>query len=243
MIDTVVGLFKRRGEGQEAPPPDMPPGFQVHISGNDAEEPFEGHTVADCIGAAYGLAYTDAAGDESRRRITLKSIAEGNGYYYMNAHCHERQAHRQFRSDRVMELVHLDTGEFIEDVDDFLAGLLDQDKTGAAIDRLRPGVQVLIFMALCDGNLHNMERNVIVEYVCDAAGEGADRTRVRNYVRAVYPETETFFKALDKIAKWDIHQLHQLVSAIRELVDADGILDPEEVNWLIEIEAVLGRLN
>jgi DNA polymerase III subunit epsilon len=50
------------------------------------------------------ITYIDAKGDETTRLITPRRVTAMNGYVYMVAYCHMRQAERQFRLDRIVKI-------------------------------------------------------------------------------------------------------------------------------------------
>jgi DNA polymerase-3 subunit epsilon len=50
------------------------------------------------------ITYIDAKGEETVRLITPRRVTEMNGYVYMVAYCHMRQAERQFRLDRIARI-------------------------------------------------------------------------------------------------------------------------------------------
>ena len=59
------------------------------------------------------LAYVDENGTESHRRVDPQMLAHGFGHWYLVAHCHERDAIRWFRLDRIVS-AHLTSQESID---------------------------------------------------------------------------------------------------------------------------------
>lgn len=57
------------------------------------------------------ICYVDASGEASCRRITIRGLFENKGATYLDAYCHEREAARTFRIDRIEEIIDLATGE------------------------------------------------------------------------------------------------------------------------------------
>ncbi len=60
---------------------------------------------------ALHLEYVDVAGSPSERRITLRKYCDDYGVVLVRAWCHEREAWRSFRVDRMQVLTDLSTGE------------------------------------------------------------------------------------------------------------------------------------
>jgi hypothetical protein len=80
---------------------------------------------ADPLGSAEGqsfmIEYVDSKGQSSRRRITVYDIVGGRaGIPCLRARCHERNATRQFRVDRIRCCIDFD-GEVHDDVAKFMA--------------------------------------------------------------------------------------------------------------------------
>jgi len=159
-------------------------------SGPEKGEPVE----ADLDGVAIEIVYRDSRGEPSVRTIRCHRLREEGGYYYVDAECALRQAYRTFRLDRIVEIRDYSTGEVIDDIPGFFAPYLgedialrarDQSPAPARLDPARPdraspsrstsdnpriagafrdGARVLLYLAMSDGELHDEERRLILDY-------------------------------------------------------------------------------
>lgn len=128
VFDDLCRVFRRT----EAHSPPFPGAF---VPEHDPEPDMPGRATweeglapagEDLAGIIAVLDYKDSAGRLSRRRITLHKIeANDAGQIYLRAFCHERQAPRSFRFDRVRSVIDLD-GVFHEP-DRFFADVLQVD--------------------------------------------------------------------------------------------------------------------
>ncbi|WP_207479500.1 WYL domain-containing protein [Arenibaculum pallidiluteum] len=85
----------------------------------------------DLWGVTFAIEYRDGAGDETRRRITLRQLYRGaGGLFYLQAMCHERRALRTFRFDRICCVIDMDG--VVHDPTKFFADELRFDVRGNA---------------------------------------------------------------------------------------------------------------
>lgn len=64
--------------------------------------------------------YIDSKGDASERRVKVRSITKKNDRIYLNAVCLEKNKYRSFRADRIEDMTMLSTGEYIQDLQEYL---------------------------------------------------------------------------------------------------------------------------
>ncbi len=121
--DQLRQFFLRKAEHQ----PEPPQHHSISISNSSSENlesinPEIGEEDGE-LGCAEGqsfiIEYKDSKGNESTRRITVWGIKKGvGGCPLLVAKCHERQAQRSFRIDRVKAVLDFD-GVVQEPLDDF----------------------------------------------------------------------------------------------------------------------------
>lgn len=71
-------------------------------------------------GTLLGFSYEDSTGNLSDRIVEFRSISKSNGLTYLKSICTDRRAPRTFRTDRMMSVFSLETGELIDDLDAYL---------------------------------------------------------------------------------------------------------------------------
>ena len=239
-VDQVLGLFRKAAIGKEMPPPEIKTDFEVVVEFeidddfDDDDEP-----ALECIGRSFGISYIDSKGHESRRRITVRSLIPQESDLLIRAYCHERSAARSFKASRIREIVDLETGEVVDDAAEFFAKYLSVDPTYEALRTCGPGLQVLTFLARCDGEFHDLEKAAIVEYVVDKANSPVDPQAIESHVNGLHPDTISFDRGLELAAERGEKEVRDIVKWMKRVVEADGIIADEEFEWLMEAEEVL----
>lgn len=202
-------------------------------------------------GVCVEILYRDAKGREASRRITCRRLELTKGVQYIYAFCHEREAYRSFRADRVLEVVDLETGECIA-CDEFLSeydpNIVQESAKcwGLSVQRkndLWAALKVLVFMSACDRERHDAETEEIEAFIDEyweaVAAKGEPPVDdIMAAVERLRPDAESFILALQHCAsKAGLAPL--LMEACGRVVDADGKLAGEEVHWSRSVEEYL----
>lgn len=190
------------------------------------------------------IRYQDAKGEASARRIICRRIEGYGKAETIAAYCCERKAPRQFRIDRIEELVCLDTGEVLDPMQHFEALRLHGALT--VVDKsLNDFARSLVFMARCDGHVHPLEvesvERAIERYIVRFGGD--DRMyeqAVRNAGR-IAPDGEDLVTSLKRLGQHpQARELGRLMlSSVAEVTAADGELHADEIEWAGLVQDVL----
>lgn len=215
----------------------------------DFSPDLEGVAGVGCI-----LTYVDSRGTTSFRRVTCRKLSERCGTRYVQAFCHERQALRTFRVDRVTEVACGVTGEVFIPATLFFDRFLALSGGGAAVGfglnvglaaDLRAGLNVLAFLAKVDGKVVRAEREVMSRY-CQSfavrfAGDDFDFDGVCSHACRLAPDAETFFVSIQRLKREDAPEgLAALTRrAAGELIEADGVQDPKEFFYGLKLQEAL----
>lgn len=78
------------------------------------------------ISSKLRITYVDSNGIETHRKIEVHNVRYSNNLCYLDAYCHLRNAPKTFRTDRILDMVNLATGEFVSPKY-FLEGTITQD--------------------------------------------------------------------------------------------------------------------
>lgn len=212
----------------------------VLIAGRDDAVEDDGFGPAE--GQSFVIEYTDSRGDRSVRRVSVYGVKAGAGNVPMLVcKCHERQATRTFRADRISRCFDYD-GVVYDDVPAFLQetlGLSPQAASRSYTDdekevwkqtrlMLRPQVIFLTSLAHVDGSFHQFEMEVIVEHCSRAAHRrnlGLTETTHHNLVRYVtrsYPTAELVDWCIDEVRQLEGDDVVCLLRAGVNVIDADG---------------------
>jgi hypothetical protein len=202
------------------------------------------------------LAYQDAKGQVSERRITCHLLEVAGQHTYLRAFCHEREARRQFRLDRIVSVIDLHTGEVLADPPRFFRQFaLDRAQASAlhwglgvqSRADLVAGLNVLRFMGTCDREWHPLERDAVETFVSsywlrsEAPGEPPVDDIVAHAER-LSPDAETFYVSLTRCHGSPV--LGRIIRRhIQSVVDADGRLASEEFYWGGAVDDYLNSLS
>ncbi|OSQ33136.1 TerB family tellurite resistance protein, partial [Thalassospira sp. MCCC 1A01428] len=174
-------------------------------------------------------------------------------------YCYERHAYRQFLSSGILSVIDVD-GVVSHPVD-FFRNQLQIDVNPAFFPSkqaeqfvaaftppaqrikkyCRPDLRLLSTLSRSDGCMHPAEIEFMLDYaikVADFHNEPfteTDRKALAAYIKRLRPTENQVNSALDGI--WDHHPHHRkmFVEACHGLVQADGIITPEETEALAEL--------
>jgi hypothetical protein len=187
--------------------------------------------------------------DGEQRLITCRRFDLIGEVGYVGAICHLAGGYRQFRCDRIQTVFDTASGEALGDGDFFHRFEAQSRREREPTWGLTPsqkatliaGLNVLAFMARCDGRWHPLETPVIEKFVCSMWlrkewPEDPPLDEIVAHSQRLAPDSETFFRALR-------HYAHSSTSAkvlqrsIADLIAADGVICSAEMSWGSEIDA------
>lgn len=210
-------------------------------------EPISGYA---CI-----IDYVDGFDEESSRRITCHRVERERSHFYVAAYCHERSAPRRFRIDRIREVIDLHTGEACADAAEFF-GRFRLDRESDALRNWGLSVQsrgdfaaalnALVFMGRCDMEWHPLEREAVEAFISSywirrELTFDPPVQEILDYADRLAPDAEAFFVALERCGR-NRHLGPIIQQHLRSVVDADGVLRPEEVRWGSAVDRRLQEL-
>lgn len=203
--------------------------------GVDADENEHFLDEGDLQGQSFQIEYHDSAGEISHRRITVRKLERtADGYLCLKAFCWERQAARAFRVDRILACRRLSDAAPIKNAAEFFGQYIhDGIDTSATIlmNQVRPGLRVLLYLARCDGNVHPAERDVMRKYVMAHSSGQINWAPVETFIDSQHPDRQ-LARSMLKAAFAERARAARLLTAAKQLVDADGRVAPEEVDTL-----------
>ena len=226
----------------------VPPLPLGKVQGGAGQEP-EAKTVDDenpstcCF-----IEYVDANGEPSSRTITFRSIAGDFGQIdRIYAHCHLRNASREFLISGITEMVCNYTGEVLDPFEHCLS----LQRGGALKVEDRPLVRIMrivTFLARCDSHYHDLEEKaldgILGRYFRNFGGDDAAYECARREAVKLAPTGRQALSAVSYLRRLP-HSEELARFAIRaaaEIVDADGVHHPDEVYWGIELGNMLKQI-
>lgn len=183
-----------------------------------------------------------------QRLITCRRYDMIDELGYVGAICHAARGYRQFRCDRVTMVFDASTGEELGDGSYFDRFEVTSRRERTSTWGLTPsrkatvvaGLNVLAFMARCDGHWHRLENEPIERFICSMwlrkewRGE-PPLPEILAHAQRLSPDVETFFKALRHYASSTTSTMI-LRRAISDLIDADGAVRAQEISWGAEVD-------
>lgn len=237
--------------------PIWPASHPVSLPSADDEPEPDGEFLGDAEGQTFMIEYRDSRGLSSRRRITVWHLAQSaqNGIPSLYAKCHERNAMRQFRIDRIICCIDYD-GEVHTDVSRYLSESFgmsmalaskrlpaEQDRWERIISTIRTDATLLAAMARCDGHTAQSEVEAILVYLATIAEEDgemlspAEISKLDHYLARLRPTSKSIAKALEAATTYSPRRLEKLLVAAARVMEADAKRHPAEAK-LINIMAL-----
>lgn len=215
--------------------PRIPEGRRIELPPTEADEPAGAIDPAGESGTrALFIVYRAADGQVSQRTVTVRQLI-GDPPEMLLAWCHVRKRPRHFRFDRIVEAIDPETGELLPLED--LPGLLATEHQ--PLDRrVRQVVNVLVFMARCDGSVVAPEWAAIDDslalYMVRFGGDDETHQRACKMAREVAPAGEDVVIAMRSFAASPDRRAlsNWLVQALKAVVDADGTQNRAEFDWI-----------
>ncbi|WP_143598921.1 WYL domain-containing protein [Pseudothioclava arenosa] len=213
--------------------------------------------------------YTDAQGNPSCRRVTMRVIEERHGLYYLQAFCHERQAMRSFRVDRISDIISQD-GEVepaapwfdeilasaeVEEFDDSArkpARRAPRQPYTILRQHVAQALTLPVAAARSDDFLHPAEIEQILLYCEDEACDLRDQgqldgldagifDKIERTVRRLRPTRDDVAEAFEAVSGWEQARVERLAKSLARTVRADGRVDALERDLMAELREVGAR--
>lgn len=188
------------------------------------------------------------------RLITCRSYKVNNQHAYVGAICHAARGFRLFRSDRIDAVYDAETGHSLGGADFFsqfhAEAMPAASRPSWGLERGRArlliqGLQILAFMARCDGVWRPIEDVAVIEFV-DALWSlkkwpnDPPLTEILAYARRLSPVRDDFCSAIKTYGHSD-GSTAAIKRAVCRLIEADGVVTQEEFDWSIELEIALAE--
>lgn len=121
-----------------------------------------------------GFSYTDSNGSVTNRQIRTKAFVPWlDNDHLVLGFCNYRKANRSFATSRMEDVVDLETGECLDDIDRYLTEIYensDYKKIDEFIDERMSVVECLLYLAKLDGNITKIQKSMIITYIAESSG-------------------------------------------------------------------------
>lgn len=204
------------------------------------------------------IEYTDAAGNASSRRISIRNLRYSKDRIAINAYCHERREPRCFISDRINMAADCETGEILADPAGWFMTAYRahpdgqqylqrrQVDTAAATERqaYQDALLVLAYVARADGRMTQVERAVIVEASRRMQAGNARLTQIAPLtdaqVQRMRCDHSEFLRAVRVLKSSPPGVKAAVLAAAEQVMKADGSEDAGEAKALAWLRRSLG---
>jgi hypothetical protein len=192
------------------------------------------------------LCYRDGDGYESERRVTCLNLSrQVGGYLTLGSFCHEAEGYRDFRADRITELVDVATGEIVPPVP-YLERLRAEGLPFG--DRgLEALAKILVFMMRCDGVEDPREweaiERALASYALRFDATDVEFEQALRGARGLAPDATDFSLALRRVLRSpsDVRRpvADLCARACASVIDADGRICSDEMHWGAAVDRCL----
>lgn len=236
----------------------QPPPVTITVSLPDQDDDdgddddFPSWEAQSISGRALVIQYMDSKGQPSERQIMCRRLDLKGPHLYLFAYCYAREKIRNFRADRIVMIVDSETGEVHEPGITYLELFTPQAVTDAPFRYgLSPqgyadfnaALNVLLFMARCDGKFHPLEEDRIEDFAASywlkaEITTAFDQAEIMRHARRLAPDAETFWVSLTRCKANPLlrSMIRRHVSAV---IDADGAHHDKELFWGAQIDNFL----
>lgn len=219
-------------------------GRKNHADAADSDGMLITDDSVEVLPAVFHLTYEDSGGTVSERVVTITRIERRADEFYLHGRCHLRNAQRSFAVARIQEGFDITTGELFSDPAAFFGGhpLYSDPRqpNHQALQTCKHEINLLTVVGASDGLFDPDEQDVLLVHVFDRCDHLAlEEDQLRQLLALCAPNDLAFRGSLIQMAHFKAGDATALRRSMRKLVDADGTLAPEEMNFVAEIEEVL----
>lgn len=232
----------------------LPPNVTDDVPEGAAHIPEAANDDAQSIaGFICTIEYADAEGAVTERFISCRRYELVNDVARVGAICGKSGRYRTFIADRIREVCDAQTGEslgnggfFAQFAPDAIRERVDHWNTTPDNKALIvAGLNVLCFMARCDGEWHPLEEEVIEDFVCSlwlrSEWEGEPPLdRIAIHARRLGPDGEVFRDAIRQYGQ-SATSATLLSRFVQRVISADGVICDHEHRWSTEFAELLAE--
>lgn len=199
------------------------------------------------VGGSFEIDYVNSEGIESKRIIDIRKFVANLADGYVQAFCHERKMVRTFKYGSIKGLVDLETGEVVSP-ELFRQRL--QERYDLAPERqmdffvwdMKPIVDVLVYVAYCDGKYAPSEQRYIAQWLTDKSEMGDDFLAYALGVMKSWPVPDSmdFSFSVRAINQRFPEWRDSILEYAHNVAKADRSVTDEETNQLEKLERLFG---
>ena len=183
--------------------------------------------------------YTDANGNFSKRRITIKKLIPYGDDIALLSYCHEREANRTFLLSRIEKMIDIETNHKIENPVDYLMNRFNDSEIGHFsnfMETHEDKILILVFISRTDGRMSAKERSIIADYMLKLSPEIGNKEFIEKEVKNLFCELNTFRDAVKKVSILPMEEKAELMEYAKQIVYSKKEIDPIEKGALEKLQ-------
>lgn len=185
------------------------------------------------VKAQIKIRYKDSKGETSERVVDVRECDTWAPDGYLNGFCRMRGAIRTFRLDRIESAIDIETGELIQNLNDY-ADKKYEESPIAAVDKLFEdhfdALRVLFYVAKADGKFTAKEKDIYLDYCQKVHPDERLNTKVIDSALkwVNIPTRHTYKVICGKLAKADDLQKSAIMEAAEAMIATQKTVSEEE---------------
>lgn len=199
------------------------------------------------VSGRFEIDYVNSKNERSTRIIDIKQFVVDSPDGFINAYCHQRKMARTFNYAAMRRVIDTETGEIIAP-DKLHLYLLDLYRKSPArtidlfIDDMRPIIEVLVYIAWCDGKYLPSEQKKIVHWILSESSLPDD---LSDYSLAVVkkwpiPDGSVFAESARTINRDWPEWKEAVIQHAQGVAAADRKITEEETECLTALKELFG---
>lgn len=155
----------------------------------------------------------------NRRVLVHKILRSDDGRRYLCGYCALRARYRNFREDRIEEIIELETGTVYSQPADFFNryGIFDS----SALEQLQVFIHILGYLARTDHSFDVVEQRIISLIIGQYCG-GRQKELIEEYAFTHKVNRKDYLNEVAKLAYMDDSVVEFLIKKAEELIGVDG---------------------
>lgn len=185
------------------------------------------------VSSTFRIKYTDSNGNQTDRDVLVKNIGSIKGKKAIFGYCKMRESNRTFIISKISECIDLDTGEFIDDIYDYLFDKYN-DSPEKSIDEFDKNekdiLNLLAYIGRADGQFKKEEKRIIHDAIKELTNDNRITYEAIDVLLKEYGHftLQSFKLAVGRISKKDDSTKSIINNAARKIVDTQKTISPRE---------------
>ena len=204
------------------------------------------------INKTFKIKYKDAKESITNREIYINKFGKASFGDFILAFCFLRDENRTFRTDRILECIDGETGEYIKDVSKYLEEIYfnsDAYKEFQELQKRREEkeiskkylddflskydnlLKILVYIVRCDGTYNAKEKAIIKELFENLEENNellTDKILHKILLDYTIPTIQSFKSNVDKFIKENKYQQINLVDIAANIISTQSVIHPSE---------------